>query len=308
MAAPDPDTQVRAGHACSTTCCCTRRSSARRRCCSSRRSARRPDLLVGCTGGGSNFGGLAFPFLREKLAGRMNPVIRAVEPASCPSLTRGEYALRLRRHRRDDAADEDAHARPRLRPGPDPRRRPALPRHVAADLARLRARADGGHRHPADRVLRRGHHSSPAPRASCRRPSRPTRWPRASGRPWPARSPARRRSSSPRCAATATSTWPPTTPTSPAGWSTRTSPTTSSPPPSPRSRPWRRGLDARSPLPLLQSGVSPPSLIRRTSGRGRPPRRPRARSRSPRRPRPGPRPPRHPSPRRRRPTRAARGR
>ena len=51
-----------------------------------------PDLLVGCTGGGSNFGGLAFPFIREKMAGRMNPVIRAVEPASCPSLTRGVYA------------------------------------------------------------------------------------------------------------------------------------------------------------------------------------------------------------------------
>ncbi len=51
-----------------------------------------PDLIVGCTGGGSNFAGLAFPFLREKLAGRMSPVIRAVEPASCPSLTRGTYA------------------------------------------------------------------------------------------------------------------------------------------------------------------------------------------------------------------------
>jgi tryptophan synthase beta chain len=51
-----------------------------------------PDLIVGCTGGGSNFAGLAFPFLREKLAGRMDPVIRAVEPASCPSLTRGVYA------------------------------------------------------------------------------------------------------------------------------------------------------------------------------------------------------------------------
>ena len=51
-----------------------------------------PDLLVGCTGGGSNFAGLSFPFLREKLAGRMNPVIRAVEPQSCPSLTRGRYA------------------------------------------------------------------------------------------------------------------------------------------------------------------------------------------------------------------------
>jgi tryptophan synthase beta chain len=51
-----------------------------------------PDLIVGCTGGGSNFGGLTFPFLREKLAGRMNPVIRAVEPAACPSFTRGIYA------------------------------------------------------------------------------------------------------------------------------------------------------------------------------------------------------------------------
>ena len=51
-----------------------------------------PDVIVGCTGGGSNFGGLAFPFLREKLAGNMSPIIRAVEPASCPTLTRGVYA------------------------------------------------------------------------------------------------------------------------------------------------------------------------------------------------------------------------
>jgi tryptophan synthase beta chain len=51
-----------------------------------------PDLIVGCTGGGSNFSGLVFPFLREKLAGRMNPVLRAVEPAACPSFTRGVYA------------------------------------------------------------------------------------------------------------------------------------------------------------------------------------------------------------------------
>ena len=51
-----------------------------------------PDVIVGCTGGGSNFGGLTFPFLREKLAGRIDPTIRAVEPSSCPSLTRGVYA------------------------------------------------------------------------------------------------------------------------------------------------------------------------------------------------------------------------
>lgn len=51
----------------------------------------RPDVLVGCTGGGSNFAGLAFPFLREKMAGRMSPTVRCVEPASCPSLTKGQY-------------------------------------------------------------------------------------------------------------------------------------------------------------------------------------------------------------------------
>ncbi|PXY26031.1 TrpB-like pyridoxal-phosphate dependent enzyme [Prauserella coralliicola] len=50
-----------------------------------------PDVIVGCTGGGSNFGGLVFPFLREKLAGRISPEIRAVEPSACPSLTRGRY-------------------------------------------------------------------------------------------------------------------------------------------------------------------------------------------------------------------------
>ncbi|HVM12888.1 MAG TPA: TrpB-like pyridoxal phosphate-dependent enzyme [Egibacteraceae bacterium] len=51
-----------------------------------------PDLIVGCTGGGSNFSGLAFPFLRERLAGRLDARILAVEPAACPSLTRGRYA------------------------------------------------------------------------------------------------------------------------------------------------------------------------------------------------------------------------
>jgi tryptophan synthase beta chain len=50
-----------------------------------------PDVIVGCTGGGSNFGGLVFPFLREKLAGKISPTIRAVEPEACPTLTRGKY-------------------------------------------------------------------------------------------------------------------------------------------------------------------------------------------------------------------------
>ncbi len=49
------------------------------------------DLVIGCAGGGSNFAGLAFPFLREKLAGNQSPRILAVEPSSCPTMTRGEY-------------------------------------------------------------------------------------------------------------------------------------------------------------------------------------------------------------------------
>ncbi len=50
-----------------------------------------PDVVIGCAGGGSNFAGIAFPFLADRLAGRRETRFMAVEPASCPSLTRGEY-------------------------------------------------------------------------------------------------------------------------------------------------------------------------------------------------------------------------
>lgn len=51
-----------------------------------------PDVVVGCTGGGSNFAGIAFPFIGGGLRGGAKPRIVAVEPAACPSLTRGKYA------------------------------------------------------------------------------------------------------------------------------------------------------------------------------------------------------------------------
>jgi tryptophan synthase beta chain len=51
-----------------------------------------PDVLVGCTGGGSNFSGLVLPFLGQKLRGGSDVRVIAVEPAACPSLTRGEFA------------------------------------------------------------------------------------------------------------------------------------------------------------------------------------------------------------------------
>jgi tryptophan synthase beta chain len=51
-----------------------------------------PDVIVGCTGGGSNFGGFVFPFLRENIVNGKQTRIVAVEPAAAPSLTRGKYA------------------------------------------------------------------------------------------------------------------------------------------------------------------------------------------------------------------------
>ena len=51
-----------------------------------------PDIVIGCAGGGSNLGGLIAPFMQDKLLSHANPHFIAVEPASCPSLTRGRYA------------------------------------------------------------------------------------------------------------------------------------------------------------------------------------------------------------------------
>ena len=51
-----------------------------------------PDIVIGCMGGGSNFGGLITPFMAERLQGKNNIRFIGVEPASCPSVTRGKYA------------------------------------------------------------------------------------------------------------------------------------------------------------------------------------------------------------------------
>ena len=99
--------------------------------------------------------------------------------------------LRLRRHRADGAAGQDAHARPRLHPGADPCRRPALPRHVAAGQPAQGARLDRGAKRP------------PAGELRGRRPVRPSRGhpagagadPRDQGRHRRGASPHRRRAS-----------------------------------------------------------------------------------------------------------------
>ena len=51
-----------------------------------------PDMVIGCAGGGSNLGGLIGPFIKDKFVGKDAPYFIAVEPASCPSLTRGKFA------------------------------------------------------------------------------------------------------------------------------------------------------------------------------------------------------------------------
>ena len=51
-----------------------------------------PDVVIGCFGGGSNFGGISFPFLRHVFAGERNTRFIAAEPASCPKLTKGKFA------------------------------------------------------------------------------------------------------------------------------------------------------------------------------------------------------------------------
>jgi tryptophan synthase beta chain len=52
-----------------------------------------PDVVIGCAGGGSNFAGIAFPFIGKKLRDKRDVRVIAVEPAACPSLTRGKYAF-----------------------------------------------------------------------------------------------------------------------------------------------------------------------------------------------------------------------
>ena len=102
-------------------------------------------MIIGCAGGGSNLGGLISPFMGEKLRGEADYRIIAVEPASCPSFTRGDYAY--------DFCDTGAvcplakmytlgstfHS---LR---KPRRRSALPRHELCSFTALPRRIYGQH-------------------------------------------------------------------------------------------------------------------------------------------------------------------
>ena len=103
-----------------------------------------PDMVIGCVGGGSNFGGIALPFLRENLKNGQRTRLIAVEPRATPSADAGDLRLRLRRHGPDGADRQDAHPGARLHPPGDPRRRAALSRHVAAGVRVVRRGVDRG--------------------------------------------------------------------------------------------------------------------------------------------------------------------
>ena len=139
----------------------------------------KPDYLVGCVGGGSNFGGLVLPFLPEKLR---NPglTIIGVEPTACPTMTRGRYAYDFGDTAVAHAADQDAHARPRLHPPGNPCRRPALSRLLAPGQRPGRART----RRSLAPSLRAAS-SKPRSCSPGRRASSPRRRPRTRSRPWP---------------------------------------------------------------------------------------------------------------------------
>ena len=91
-----------------------------------------PDVVIGCVGGGTTSPASPSPSSAENLTGKTATRFLAVEPTACPTLTKGEFTLRLRRRGPDHAAVQDVHARARLHPAGHPRRRPALPRHGAA--------------------------------------------------------------------------------------------------------------------------------------------------------------------------------
>lgn len=113
----------------------------------------KPDIIIGCAGGGSNLGGLISPFMGEKLRGEADYRFIAVEPGQLSQLHPRQICLRLLRYRHGLPAGQDVHPRLRLHPQPQPRGRPALPRHEQHPQPALPRRPDGGHQRGADQRL-----------------------------------------------------------------------------------------------------------------------------------------------------------
>ena len=97
-----------------------------------------PDIVVGCVGGGSSFGGISFPFIRDRMVNGKDIRFIAVEPEACPTITQGAYTYDFG----DNAAAADVHPGPLLCTSPNTRRRPTLPWHCPSDKPAL---PGGGH-------------------------------------------------------------------------------------------------------------------------------------------------------------------
>ena len=108
----------------------------------------RPDVVIGCCGGGSNLGRH-----RAAVRARHRRAPRRGRAVVVPDAHRRALRLRLRRHRGHDAAPADVHARPRLRAAVDPRRRAALPRRRADHLDPREERAHGGVAYPQGKTF-----------------------------------------------------------------------------------------------------------------------------------------------------------
>ena len=114
-----------------------------------------PDVVIGCHGGGSNFAGIAFPFVADKANGKQVRLARHGTD-QLPDPDQGGLCLRLRRHRQDGADRQDVHPRSRLHAAGDPCRRTALSRRLAAGVAAGPRRGGRGQGGRPDRLLRGG--------------------------------------------------------------------------------------------------------------------------------------------------------
>jgi tryptophan synthase beta chain len=94
-----------------------------------------PDVIVGCTGGGSNFAGLVMPYLGRKIKGQSNARVVAVEPAACPSLTKGPFAYDFGDTGHLTPSGQDAHAGIDVYSAGDSCGRAAVSRDGAAGVA-----------------------------------------------------------------------------------------------------------------------------------------------------------------------------
>jgi tryptophan synthase beta chain len=114
----------------------------------------KPDIIIGCAGGGSNLGGLISPFMGQKLRGEADYRIIAVEPASCPSLTRGKFAYDFCDTGKVCPLAKMYTLGSGFIPVAQPRRRSALPRHEPI-LSSSTTTAHGSPLRGADQRLRR---------------------------------------------------------------------------------------------------------------------------------------------------------